>query len=292
MSKLHTMHRKGFPKTLAFMIVVLLAASLACNLPIGRLWAGQQDQGNPPPQSDSGADDKQPGNGQNGGAATATTQLELPTATPSPTASLTPTSTLTPTPYVIIAGNTNCRYGPGSVYDLLYTYLAGAEAILLGKDAAEEFWYTQDGTGVSPDCWLWNKYATPVGDTSLIPVFTPPPTPTPFLSFSVSYQGDDCGAGSCGFWFQVNNTGVLPLESVRVYVKNTTTSADSTYTSNVFQTGIMGGDIANVPFASSGYTHSNLIPNPSGATVNANIKVCSQNDLGGICLVKTVVINP
>jgi hypothetical protein len=29
------------------------------------------------------------------------------------------------------------------------------------------------------DCWLWGRYAQVSGDVSQIPVFTPPPTPTP-----------------------------------------------------------------------------------------------------------------
>jgi hypothetical protein len=164
--------------------------------------------------------------------------------------------------------------------------------LLLGKNQDETFWYTQDQSGINPDCWLWGKFATPVGETTALPIFTPPPTPTPYLNYSVNYEGSDCGAGSCGFWFKVDNTGTMPLESVRVYVENVNTSANSTYTSNVFLTGIMGSDIASIPITSSGYTRSNLIPNPVGNKVSASIKICSQNGLGGICLTKTLTINP
>ncbi len=272
--------------------LLLLSASLACNVPVSRLL-GQQDQGKPPAQAP-----QQPAEGKKSEDTgevippSNTAQPDTPTFTLSPTASLTPTTTPTPTPYVVISQNTNCRYGPDSIYDLLHTYLSGDEAILLGKNAAESFWYTKSSSGNYPDCWLWGKFATPVGDTAALPVFTPPPTPTPYMDFTASFGGADCGAGSCWLWIKVDNTGVLPLESVKVYAKDTMTSADSTFVSNLFQTGIMGSDIANVPLSGFGYTHSGQLPNPSGHTVNVNVKVCTQNGLNGMCVTKSLVVNP
>lgn len=273
-------------------ILVFSVLLSSCTLSLDQLLSGQPDQDKPQDRAAGETESEQPEISQPTQTPSDTPEPPTPTFTPSPTASLTPTITLTPTPYVDVSQNTNCRLGPGSIYDLLHTYMAGEQALLLGKNAAEDFWYTKDPAGANPDCWLWGKFATPVGDTASLPIFTPPPTPTPYLDFSVNYEGSDCGAGSCGFWFKVDNTGIMPLESAWVHVKNTATSADSTYSSNLFLTGIMGADIANVPISGTGYTRSNLIPNPVGATVNASIKVCSQNGLGGVCLLKTVVINP
>ena len=279
-------------KPLLWLTITLLASLFltSCTLSLDQLLGGQPEPPGPPSQAPASPETKE--QEPPAQAATNTPVPPEPTETPSPTFTLTPTITLTPTPYVDVSQNTNCRFGPGSIYDLLHTYLAGEQALLLGKNADEDFWYTRDPAGAYPDCWLWGKFATPVGDTAGLPVFTPPPTPTPYLDYAVTYEGSDCGAGSCGFWFKVDNTGVMPLESVSVYVKNTATSDNSTYTSNLFLTGIMGADIATVPVASSGYTRSNLILNPAGATVNATIKVCSQNGLSGICLTRSVVINP
>lgn len=269
--------------------ILLLAA---CDFSLDQFFNG------PPPQEGQSA--QSPGQGQGNSpqdspvppSATYTEIPDTPTFTPSATASLTPTATLTPTPYAYISQNTNCRYGPGSVYDLLHTYLASQEALLLGKNAAEDFYYTKDGNGIAPDCWLWAKYATPVGDISLLPVFTPPPTPTPFLDFSFTYQGSDCGAGSCWLWFKVDNAGLMPLESVKVYAKNTVTSATANNVSNLFKSGMPGSDIANVPISGSGYTHSGQLPNPGSNKIAVTITVCSQNDLNGVCLTRNISMKP
>jgi hypothetical protein len=193
---------------------------------------------------------------------------------------------------VEISQNTNCRYGPGSVYDLLHTYLAGDQALLLGKNAGETFWYTSDKDGIKPDCWLWGKFATPVGNTTAVPIFTPPPSPTPFVGFTVNYEGSDCGAGSCWLWFKIDNTGTIGLESVKVYAKNTVTGNDRTNQANLFKNSIAGSDIAAIPVSGSGYTHSGQLNNPSGASVNVSVTVCSQNGLGGVCLTKNLTVNP
>lgn len=211
---------------------------------------------------------------------------------PSPTATLEPTVPSTPTPYVMVSGNTNCRVGPGSVYDWLYTYLTGAEALVLGKSADEAFWFTSDQNGVVPDCWLWGKYATPVGDTSLVPIFTPPPTPTPSPDFAVSYEVSDCGAGSCWLWFKVDNTGSVKWESVLVYAKNLVTSDVAVNVSNTFLDGIMGSDIANIPAGGTGYTHSERLPNPSGNTVDIYVIVCEKDNLTELCQARHLTANP
>jgi hypothetical protein len=265
----------------------VLAVSLACNLPLSGLWGGDQGQRvSPTTQAPEG---KAAGEEDENSSSASEGQAETPT--PSFTPSVTPTITPTPTPYVEISGNTNCRYGPGEVYDRFFTYMAGDEAAVLGKDLDEKYWFVHNDLQ-SPDCWLWGNYTTPVGDFTLVPVFTPPPTPTPFVSFQVSYKDKDCGMGSCWLWFQIQNNGTLDLESVKVFAKNTSTSNQATSQDNLFQTGIMGSDIASITVGSTGYTHSGQLINPGGATVKANITVCSKNGLGGICLTKNLTVTP
>lgn len=213
--------------------------------------------------------------------------------TPSPTfTSPPPTVPSTPIPFVEVTGNTNCRTGPGSVYDWLYTYLAGNQALILGKSADEAFWFTSDENGINPDCWLWGKYATPVGDTSFVPVFTPPPTPTPRPNFAISYEGSDCGAGSCWLWFKIDNTGSIKWESVLVYTKNIVTFDDAVNLSNTFKNSVAGADIPNVPVGGTGYTHSERLPNPSGNTVDVYIVACEKDNLTEICQVRNLTVNP
>ena len=218
---------------------------------------------------------------------------QLP-ATLTPTFTLEPTTppTFTPMPQVMISGNTNCRTGPGSVYDWLHTYLAGQQALLTGKNADGTFWFVSDQNGINPDCWLWGKYATPVGDTAYVPVFTPPPTPTPNPDFSVSYEGSDCGAGSCWLWFKIDNTGSIAWESVLVYTKNVVTYDVAVNVSNIFKSGIGGSDINKILVGDSGYTHSERLPNPSGNTVDVYIVACEKDNLTEICQVRQLTANP
>lgn len=281
-----TTHKKYFQgKFLIYFIplLILMLAVTACNVPT-------QDPGAPPAAEPSQADDKDVPDSPAPPADTSAP--EPPAATPTPSPTLPPTLTSTPMPLVNISGNTNCRFGPGSVYDLLHTYLAGDQAQLLAISPDGFFWYTSDEAGIIPDCWLWGKYATPVGDTSLLPVFTPPPTPTPFPDFAVSYEGSDCGAGSCWLWFKIDNTGSVYWESVLVYAKNLVTSDDSINISDTFMDGIMGSDIPKIPVGGTGYIHSERLTNPSGNTVDVVIVACEKDGLTELCQARTLTVNP
>lgn len=80
-------------------------------------------------------------------------------------------------PMVSVSQNTNCRAGPAVAYDHRYDMLIGKTAEVVGRSADGEYWVINrpDGRG---QCWLWDEYATVTGDTSKIPVMTPPPPPS------------------------------------------------------------------------------------------------------------------
>ena len=134
-------------------VVILAAAALACNIPVQSLSVTDPEQyqqstelvkteilitltarvmeesrGNSSESSESNQVDT------SDFAATIT-----PSSTPSPTF----TQTSTPLSQVHISENTNCRYGPSGVYDLIFTFLAGDFADLVGKDLDEQYWYIQ-----------------------------------------------------------------------------------------------------------------------------------------------------
>jgi len=113
------------------------------------------------------------------------------TATLTPTLTLTPTETLTPTPstpVVQVDVDTNCRSGPGTVYERLGGLLVGEEAEVVGEWDAGDYWIipNPDGPG---DCWLWGRYATVEGPTADLPLVTQPPTPTPDIDWSGAWTG-------------------------------------------------------------------------------------------------------
>jgi hypothetical protein len=142
----------------------LLVAALACNMPAG---------GPPAPVQAAGAE------------ATAQPISEIPVTGPTETPFPSPTATITPTatpsvPMVTVSVNTNCRTGPGVVYDLVGALLVGEQAVVVGKYTAGNYWIINNPDAAGT-CWLWGEYATVTGDTSGLPEYAPPPTPTPYL---------------------------------------------------------------------------------------------------------------
>jgi hypothetical protein len=117
-------------------------------------------------------------------AATITSQaqtLQAPTSTPPPadtpadTPTITPTGTPT-TPQVTVSSSTNCRTGPSTEYDLLYTMNPGQAADVIGKNTSTNYWIINFPGGT---CWLWGQYATVSGNIAVLPEYPIPPLPTP-----------------------------------------------------------------------------------------------------------------
>lgn len=110
----------------------------------------------------------------------------IDTDTPEPTITPTATITLTPTPdkpMVSVSVDTNCRTGPGTVYDIVGALLVGETAEVVAMAADGGYWIIKN-TRRGGECWLWSNYATVVGETSALPKYTPPPTPTPVYNWS------------------------------------------------------------------------------------------------------------
>jgi len=150
----------------------LILAILACNAPSGQT------------------------NGVDGAAATitalaATIQAQNVTDTPSGAPAVTDTATLTlvpgantatltatpSVPMVTVSVATNCRSGPGTVYDQLGALNVGQSAQIVGKYTPANYWIINNPSG-SGTCWLWGQYATVSGNTAGLPEVPPPPTPT------------------------------------------------------------------------------------------------------------------
>lgn len=104
-----------------------------------------------------------------------------------PTIALTATETLIPTlpytptssiPLVTVSVGTNCREGPGIIYNLLDGLMVGEQAqIVKLAPAGVDYVVIQRPHGPG-ECWLWLRYATITGDLSQLPIATIPPTPT------------------------------------------------------------------------------------------------------------------
>lgn len=160
-----------------FLSIFLIIALSACNLP-----SGNGDTGG---DGDTGGNDEQPIDDL---ALTVTAQYLLlnqvsatPEFTATPQFTATPENTATPSvPQVSVTTNTNCRTGPGVVYDLLGGLNIGQFAEVVGKNSSTGYWIIKL-PGSSTICWLFPQHATVSGNTANLPEYPVPPTPTPSL---------------------------------------------------------------------------------------------------------------
>jgi len=111
---------------------------------------------------------------------------ELPSATPQPSPtteiSSTPEPSFTPTlgaPKIKVSVDTNCRTGPGKVYDFVGALVVGQEADVVGLPEDTRDYVVIQNPSSPGKCWLWTEYATVSGDTSNLPKYDIPFTPTP-----------------------------------------------------------------------------------------------------------------
>jgi hypothetical protein len=111
---------------------------------------------------------------------------EQPSATtqPSPTTEIssTPEPSFTPTlgaPKIKVSVDTNCRTGPGKVYDFVGALVVGQEADVVALPEDSRDYVVIQNPNSPGKCWLWTEYATITGDTSNLPKYEIPVTPTP-----------------------------------------------------------------------------------------------------------------
>jgi hypothetical protein len=196
---------------------------------------------------------------------------------------------------VSVSLETNCRTGPGKVYDLVGNGLqVGQIAEVIGRDSGGQYWIIRDPDSPSITCWLWGQYATVTGDWQSLPVMTPPPTPTPMLAFSFSYEFWGVGPGYQCLRFDVTNTGELTWESYTLSLVDTTHGDTGTTSANEF--------ISYDNWCGPTVTLLDLTPGETGkATVimhmvhsfvgdhfDATLTLCSGNGLTGSCLTQSI----
>lgn len=278
-------------------IGTLILAILACNFPSSTPTTGG---GQTPQETQPSAGISPQDQAATIVALTLTAQASLipPTATETATLAATGTPTLTSTPekpMVYLSEATNCRTGNAKAYDLVFTLNKDRTAEVIGKDAYGQYWYIRNPDNPAQTCWLWGYYATPSGDTAALPVFTPPPSPTPVPSFTVSYSGlDTC----VGWWveFNLKNTGPVPFESVNYSIKDEDTGTTISDSVNSFtDTGgcLLSSTVSALdPGDSVNLSTNAFVYDPTGNHLTATIKLCTQNNLGGYCASQSISFRP
>jgi uncharacterized protein YraI len=206
-------------------------------------------------------------------------------------ATLSPTSSLI---LVTVSMDTNCRTGPGKVYDNLGALLVGEQTEVVGWDGTGTYWFVKNPDEPAGFCWLWGYYATVTGNTSSLPVFTPQPTPSPVPAFVFSYRAFGIGPGTQCMMFDVNNTGALTWESYTLSINDTTQGITAVTAGNDFimydQWCTNIGSQSSLSAGGSGTASvtTSLTNSPAGDHINATLTLCSANGQSGQCLTQSI----
>jgi hypothetical protein len=230
----------------------------------------------------------------------------LDTPTPSQTLTLIfiPTETLTPSPaftftpgvpLVSVSVATNCRVGPGKVYDRVGALLVGQMAEVVGRDETGSYWYIRNPNQSNGFCWLWGEYASLTGNFATLPMFTPPPTPTPVPAFEIAYHGLD----SCAVWWvdvKLTNTGGISFESISLTLRDTETDIVVNMYTDSFNdidgcTGSSSKDVLN-PGANRIVSAPAFDYDPTGHKLRATITLCSSDGQSGMCVTESIKFTP
>jgi hypothetical protein len=223
----------------------------------------------------------------------------VPTATPQPALPAeSPTPTVTPAPVIpqaTISQNTNCRSGPGTVYDLVYSALAGGSFTIIAGSTVPEYVVIEIPNKPGQTCWLWTRYASLSGDVNSLAKQPAPPTPTPSVGFSLEYSRINSCVG-WGIEFKVVNTSSLTLKSYKVRVEDTDTGHTIDQSADHFdrhQGCTIDTAIAELGAGDKGYAYAYDFPyDPSGHTLKGKVTACTELGLGGECSSRSATFEP
>ena len=221
---------------------------------------------------------------------------EPPTFTPTVTLTSTPVFTVTPVvPMVSVSVATNCRLGPGRVYDRVGALLVGQTAEVAGRNNAGNYWFIRNPSRTTDYCWLWGEYATVSGNISVLPVYTPPPTPTPTPSFDVNYAGKE----TCSGWWvdlDLENVGGITFRSIALTVRDQDTDVSVTLYADGFTDNDGCLDSVTHDKLPSGVTRTVSSPafsyDPASHRLRATITLCSDLGQNGTCITQVVNFRP
>ena len=91
-----------------------------------------------------------------------------------------PIAATSSSPRLTVSVDTNCRTGPGTEYPSVGYIATNQVAEIVGRDPYHTTvnWIVRLPSNPSVICWVWGNYATVVGNTAGLPVYTPPPPPS------------------------------------------------------------------------------------------------------------------
>ncbi|HSA99482.1 MAG TPA: hypothetical protein VLE49_02450, partial [Anaerolineales bacterium] len=163
------------------------------------------------------------------------------------------------------------------------------------RDASAGYWYIKNPDQSNGYCWLWGQYATVAGNVSVLPVYTPPPTPTPMPGFDAKYDGLE----TCVSWWlniELTNTGGISFRSIALTVKDTQTNTDLSLYADKFTAldGCHNSSTKDVLNPGERFTVSSpaFAEDPDGHKMRATITLCSAAGQNGTCVTKVIKFTP
>ena len=225
----------------------------------------------------------------------------VPSLTMTPLTLSTATAALSPgVVQVSVSVSTNCRVGPGIAYTRVGLLQVGETAEVVGRYSTDDYWIIRTPGSPSSTCWLWGQYATVSGNTSALPVFTPPappPTTTAVPGFDVAYEGME-SCSSTGWWVDLGleNIGTTTFRSVTFTIEDRDTDETLTQRANGFINKNGCSETATsdtlAPDVSRTVSSPVLEENPTGHRLRATITLCSETGQNGTCMTQTVNMTP
>ena len=76
---------------------------------------------------------------------------------------------------LVVTSQTNCRSGPNSAFDLIFTANPGQKFQIVGKNTPNNYWIINNPAGGT--CWMWGQNAAITGETASLPEYPAPPAP-------------------------------------------------------------------------------------------------------------------
>lgn len=220
------------------------------------------------------------------------TPTVIPTETPIPEPSATATIEI---PMAKVGRESNCRVGPGGMYNLVATYQTGQMLEVVAKDLGGGYVFVRNPGKPEEQCYLLANNVTISGDISALPKFTPRPSPTAAPYFNVSFKKFDTCSGEDYALFTVENIGSVPFRSAYIKVTDHKVNRSVEQALNVFDlwTGcIIAKSITPLDVGGTGYVTS---PSFKWAArqnkLQAVIMLCTEKGLKGTCVTQTIIVD-
>lgn len=226
-------------------------------------------------------------------AGATTPTLDLPTVTASPSFTPEPTGTST-VPMISVTVDTFCRLGPGKEYEKVGILLVGETTEIVGRDAFGQFWYVRNPDVAPEFCWMSGEYAIITGNYLALLVQTPPAAQG--LDFEATYRGQ--GQCSGEFWsdIRLRNLSRGTFKSINLVAKDTDTNTVRSFAGNEFS--FSDGCAAPTAVESIVAEGTVMISTPAfsynlnARNMSVSITLCSEANLTGNCITKTITYVP